>query len=147
MYFHGQAYRPRQSLNVYINCSVDVVHLVTFILENVYKFTTVRTDMLHKAGCGLITLIRDNITFTTTYIPSTINTHNFKWSRYTLTTLNISSIANIYIPQRNSTSMHYKTKLQITTYQRARCITTYPTTYYAKSHKETTYGSCSHTIK
>ena len=31
---------------------------------------------LHKAGGGLITLIRDNITFTTTDIHSTINTHN-----------------------------------------------------------------------
>ena len=35
-----------------------------------------RTDRLHKAGGGLITLIRDNITFTTTDIPSTIITHN-----------------------------------------------------------------------
>ena len=42
----------------------------------VHNFTTVRTDGLHKAGCGLITLIRDTITLTTTYIPSTINTRN-----------------------------------------------------------------------
>ena len=35
-----------------------------------------RADRLHRAGGGLITLIRDNITFTTTDIPSTINTHN-----------------------------------------------------------------------
>ena len=41
----------------------------------VHNFTTVRADRLHKAGGGLITLIRD-ITFTTTDIPSTINTHN-----------------------------------------------------------------------
>ena len=41
-----------------------------------HNFTAVRTDMLHRAGGGLITLIRDNITFTTTDIPSTINTHN-----------------------------------------------------------------------
>ena len=38
--------------------------------------STVRADRLHKAGGGLITLIRDNITFTTTDIPSTINTHS-----------------------------------------------------------------------
>ena len=43
---------------------------------NVHNFTTVCTDMLLKAGGGLITLFRDNITFTTTDIPSTINTHN-----------------------------------------------------------------------
>ena len=41
----------------------------------VHNFTTVRPDRLHKAGGGLITLIRDNITFTTTDISSTINTH------------------------------------------------------------------------
>ena len=41
-----------------------------------HNFTAVRTDRLHKAGGGLVTLIRDNITFTTKDIPSTINTHN-----------------------------------------------------------------------
>ena len=57
----------------------------------IHNFTAVHTNRLHKAGGGLITLFRDNITFITTDIPSTINTtHNFKWSRYTLTTLNIS---------------------------------------------------------
>ena len=44
----------------------------------IHNFTSVRTDRLHKAGGGLITLIRDNITFTTTAIPSTINTHNLE---------------------------------------------------------------------
>ena len=42
----------------------------------VHYFTTVRTDLLHKAGGGLITLIIDN----------------FKWSWYILTTLNISQL-------------------------------------------------------
>ena len=51
---------------------------------NVHNFTTERADRLHNAGGGLITIIRDNITFTTTEIPSTINTHNFIWPRYTL---------------------------------------------------------------
>ena len=44
----------------------------------VHNFTTVRTDWLHKAGAGLITLIRDNITFTPTDLHSTINAHNTK---------------------------------------------------------------------
>ena len=44
----------------------------------IHNFTSVRTDRLHKAGGGVITLIRDNITFTTTDIPSTINTHNIE---------------------------------------------------------------------
>ena len=42
----------------------------------VNNLTTVRTDILHKAGDGIITLIRDNITFITPDIHSTINTHN-----------------------------------------------------------------------
>ena len=37
---------------------------------------TNRTDRSHKTRGGLITLFRNNITFTTTDIPSTINTHN-----------------------------------------------------------------------
>ena len=44
----------------------------------VHNFTIVRADRLHKAGVGIVTFIRDNITFTTTDIPSTINTHNFQ---------------------------------------------------------------------
>ena len=42
----------------------------------VHKFTTLRTDRFQKVGDGLNKPIRDNITFTTTDIPSTINTHN-----------------------------------------------------------------------
>ena len=41
-------------------------------------YTTVRADRPHKSGGGLITLIRDSITFTPTDIPSTINTHNIE---------------------------------------------------------------------
>ena len=67
--------------------------------------------MLHKAGSGLITFITDNITFTTTDIHSTINTHN---TELQLANVHINStkhitIANIYIPPQDSTSTHYKT--------------------------------------
>ena len=41
-------------------------------------YTTVWADRPHKSEGGLITLIRDNITFTPTDIPSTINTHNIE---------------------------------------------------------------------
>ena len=70
-----------------------------------------RTDRLHKAGGGLITLIRDNITFTTTDIPSTINTHNIELQMVKVHINNTKhfTIANIYIPPRDSTSTHYKT--------------------------------------
>ena len=70
-----------------------------------------RTDRLHKARGGLITLIRDNITFTTTDIPSTINTHNIELQMVKVHINNTKhiTIANIYIPPRDTTSTHYKT--------------------------------------
>ena len=69
------------------------------------------TRWLHKAGGGLITLIRDNITFTTTDIPSTINTHNIELQMVKVHINNTKhiTIANIYIPPRDTTSTHYKT--------------------------------------
>ena len=77
----------------------------------IHNFTSVRTDRLHKAGGGLITLIRDNITFTTTDIPSTINTHNIELQMVKVHIDNTKhiTIANIYIPPRDTTSTHYKT--------------------------------------
>ena len=69
------------------------------------------TDRLHKAGGGLIALIRDNITFTTTDIPSTINTHNIELQmrKVHINKTKHMTIAIIYIPPRDSTSTHYKT--------------------------------------
>ena len=77
----------------------------------VHNLTTVRMDRLHKAGGGLISLIRDNITFTTTDIHSTINTHNTELQMVMVHTNNTKhiTIANIYIPPRDSTSTHYTT--------------------------------------
>ena len=67
--------------------------------------------MLHKAGGGLITLIRDNITFTITDIPSTINTHNTELQMVKVHINNTKhiTIANISIPPQDSKPMHYKT--------------------------------------
>ena len=75
------------------------------------KYITVRADGMHKAGGGLITLIRGNITFTTTDIPSTINTHNkdFQMVKVHINNIKHIRIANIYIPLRDSTFMQYKT--------------------------------------
>ena len=77
----------------------------------IYNFTTVRTDRLHKAGGGLLTLIRDNITFTTTGIPSTFNTHNkeLQMIKVHINNTKHTTIANIYILTRDSTSMPYIT--------------------------------------
>ena len=57
------------------------------------------------------TLIRYNIRFTTTDIPSTINTYNTELQMVTVHINNTKhiTIANIYIPPRDSTSTHYKT--------------------------------------
>ena len=62
--------------------------------------TTVRTNRLHKAGSALFALIRDNIKFTTTGIPSTINTHNTELQMVKVHINNTKhiTIANIYIP-------------------------------------------------
>ena len=71
-----------------------------------------RADRLHKAGGGLITLIRSNIIFTTTDIPSAINTHNTEFQIVMVHINNIKHItlANIYIPTLDDiTSTHYKT--------------------------------------
>ena len=77
----------------------------------VHNFTTVRADRLHKARCGLITLIRDNITFSTTDIPSAINTRNreLHMVKVHINSTKHITIANMYIASRNSTSTHYKT--------------------------------------
>ena len=74
-------------------------------------YTTVRTDRPHKSEGGLITLIRDNITFTPTDIPSTINTHNIELQMVKVHLNNTKhiTIANVYIPPRDNTSTHYKT--------------------------------------
>ena len=52
-----------------------------------------------------------NITFTTTDIPSTINTHNteLQMVKVHINKTNHIPIANMYIPPRDSTSTHYKT--------------------------------------
>ena len=61
------------------------------------------------AGGGLITLIRDNIIFTTTDIFSTINTHNTELQMVKVHINNTKHIriTNIYIPPQDSTSQTY----------------------------------------
>ena len=84
---------------------------VVLCTPKIHNFTAVRTDRLHKAGGRLITLIRNNITLATTDIPSTINTHNTELQMVKVHINNTKhiTIANIYIPPRDTTSTHYKT--------------------------------------
>ena len=80
--------------------------------KHLLNFPTVITDSLHNAGVGRITLIRENITFTTTDIPSTINTHNTELPKVKAHINNTKhiAIANMYIPPPpDSTSTQYKT--------------------------------------
>ena len=79
--------------------------------RKIHNFTTVRANRLHKAGGGLITLIRDDIIFITTDIHSTINTHNTELQIVKVHIKNTKHIriANIYIPPRGTTSTHNKT--------------------------------------
>ena len=92
----------------------------------VHNFTLVQTDRLHKAGGGLI---RDNITFTTTDIPSTINTHNTELQMVMVHINNIIhiTIENMYIPPRDITSTHYKqlTRTYNTAYSTSRTYHTH----------------------
>ena len=68
---------------------------------------------------GSFTLIRHNITFTTTDIPSTINTHNteLRMVKVHINNTKHITIANIYIYiyTRDTTSTHYKTDTEHTT--------------------------------
>ena len=77
----------------------------------VHNFTIVLTHRLHTLGSGLIALIRDNITFTTTDIPSTIITNNIELQmvRVHITNTKYITIANICISPRDSTSTYNKT--------------------------------------
>ena len=77
--------------------------------SHAHNFTTVRADWVHMVRGGLITLIRDNITFTTADIPLTIITHNTELQMVKVHINNTKhiTIANIFI--RDSTSTHFKT--------------------------------------
>ena len=99
----------------------------------IHSFTAVRTDKLRKGGGGLITLIRYNITFTTTDIPSTINTNNTELQMVKVhinNTKHITIATSIYLLE----TPHPRTTKQLTrTYN-----TTYSTsrTYHTQSSPE-----------
>ena len=77
------------------------------------KYSTtppIRTDRDHKQGGGLITLIKDDITFTNINIPKAINTHNTEQ----LIKIHIGktkhiTVGNTYFPPRDTASPHYNT--------------------------------------
>ena len=95
-------------LNLLDNCTIQETKLTPKAkTPKIHNFTAVRTDRLHQAGGGLITLIRDNITFTTTYMPSTII--ELQMVKVHINNNKHMTIANIYIPPRDTTSTHYKT--------------------------------------
>ena len=96
------------------NTHTDIITIQETKLTSISKnpevptYTTVWADWPHKSGGGLITLIRDNITYTPTDIPSTINTHNIELQMVMVHLNNTKhiTIANVYIPPRDSAHIH-----------------------------------------
>ena len=77
----------------------------------ILHYTTIRTNREHKQGGELITLIKDDITFTNINIPNAINTHN---TELQLIKIHIGktkhiTVANTYFPPRDTASPHYNT--------------------------------------
>ena len=80
-------------------------------------YATIRTDRQNKAGGGLITLVRNNITFTENKIPPNVTNDFIELQTITLhlslkKNLNIS---NLYIPPRDSTQLSQTDEDTLTT--------------------------------
>ena len=74
-------------------------------------YSAIRTDRANSKGGGLLTYIKHNITFSDTKIPNFINPINTELQiiQLHITNKKIYTIANIYIPPRNTTSPDHAT--------------------------------------
>ena len=74
-------------------------------------YSAIRTDRANGKGGGLLTYIKHNITFSDTKIPNFINPINTELQiiQLHITNNKIYTIAIIYIPPRNSTSLDHAT--------------------------------------
>ena len=74
-------------------------------------YSAIRTDRTNGKGGGLLTYIKHNITFSDTKIPNFINPINTELQiiQLHITHKKIYTIANIYIPPRNTTSPDHAT--------------------------------------
>ena len=74
-------------------------------------YSAIRTDRANGKGGGLLTYIKHNITFSDTKIPNFINLINTEIQiiQLHITNKKIYTIANIYIPPRNTTSPDHAT--------------------------------------
>ena len=74
-------------------------------------YSAIRTDRANGKGGGLLTYIKHNITFSDTKIPNFINPINTELQiiQLHITHKKIYTIANIYIPPRNTTSPDHAT--------------------------------------
>ena len=75
------------------------------------QYTNILTYREHKLGGGLITLIKDDITFTNINIPNAISTHNTELQRIKIHIgkTKYITVVNAYFPPRDTTSPHYNT--------------------------------------
>jgi hypothetical protein len=71
---------------------------------SILNYTEIRKDRIYNKGGGLITYIRNNITFSNNEIPSSINSSFIELQVLTIHLSQTKSIkiANLYIPPRNS---------------------------------------------
>ena len=74
----------------------------------ILTYSAIRTDRANGKGRGLLTYIKHNITFSDTKIPNFINTE-LQIIQLHITNNKIYTIANIYIPPRNTTSPDHAT--------------------------------------
>ena len=74
-------------------------------------YSAIRTDRVNGKGGGLLTYIKHNITFSDTKIPNFINPINTELQiiQLHITHKKIYTIANIYVPPRNTTSPDHAT--------------------------------------
>ena len=79
--------------------------------QQIPTYSAIRTDRANGKGGGLLTYIKHNITFSDTKIPNFINPINTELQiiQLHITHKKIYTIANIYIPPRNTTSPDHAT--------------------------------------
>ena len=104
-------YNNKTSTQRQFKTGVPQLGVLSPTLFNIYIYSAIRTDRANGKGGGLLTYIKHNITFPDTKIPNFINPINTELQiiQLHITRTKIYTIANIYIPPRNTTSQDHAT--------------------------------------